>query len=287
VTREFASSRVTFEKGIYQIARIDDPATIAVWTEEFFLGASDSTISEILVVDLNQNGFEEGDYAILQPSGEAIPLTEIPERIREMMREWEPPREYEVGLRVSSDIDTLLAWAEKDDSSDAEIRRCTYCTVKQLLHALQKLYLANELRFYLERGPDGSIQAKIWDFKPQGFYYTDCKAEADTLPLFDVLQVSRRDTMLVTERNFFDMVFVTKTVAESIFVAPRGLNERRVTWRAGELYEGFLEEMPIDYQGSISSGSSEETPDDSSEETPNGSPEEAPNDSPEDFPDEK
>jgi len=224
--------RVKFLRDLYPVAVIEDRRAIKVFNEEFLLADEDTLISEIKIIDLNRNGFEQGDFLIVEPAGEPFYLHDVPERIYNLMKEWPDPVVGEIHAEKAAYIEDALAALEADPSRDSEIRRCKYCLLKAILYGLQTVYYNEQVRIFFERSREGMIRATIWDYVPQDFLFSGCRAMTDTIPSYDILQVTRSDTMLVAERNYFDMIFVRQTRADTLFVEPRGLSGGRYTWEA-------------------------------------------------------
>jgi hypothetical protein len=231
-TKVYAHSRVSFLKDLYRVASITDRETIRIFNEEFLFADADTLIREIRILDLNKNGFEEGDYVVLEPLGEAIPLTSIPDRIRGLMKEWQVPPQTEFYLQAGGQVDGMLELLGRDNMRANEVSRCKLCALKGLLTTLSKVYYSSPIRIFFQRNPDGTVEADFWDFEESAFAFTDCRAEADTIPFYDVIQITRRDTLLVAERNYFDLIFVSRTDAETLFVEPPSLGAGHGTWEA-------------------------------------------------------
>ena len=157
-------------------------------------------------------------------------MSEMPERIQEVLREWDLPKTQELYLTSGDEVGAMMQRLEGLPGRPAEVDRCKYCLLKSLLFGLESVYYSQPIRFFFERNPNGLIRAVIWDFDEGSLFFTGCKAESDTLPLYDVIQVTRSDTMMVAERNFFDLIFVSQSRADTLFVEPKALSEGRATW---------------------------------------------------------
>jgi hypothetical protein len=185
--------------------RITDPDLIEFFTYEFMI--PETTIAYLDVVDVTNNGFGEDDLIIAYPSYRVH--TPAPsDSAQRIMGTWK--------FKAETQIDAENVSAATFDSLNAETPE--NAILSGLLHALERNYFDFPIKILFERDRE-SFRFQMWDYNQTALYYTPPPPPApDTVVTYDVVHAIREDTVFVADTTYYDMLYVFRTVSDTVFV---------------------------------------------------------------------
>jgi hypothetical protein len=89
---------------------------------------------------------------------------------------------------------------------------------------LERNYQDLPIKLYFERDQQ-TATFEIWGYNPVKLQYkTAPPVMPDTVTAYDIVHVLRQDTLVVADTTLYDLLFIQRTVSDTVFV---GIDDRR------------------------------------------------------------
>lgn len=169
---------------------VTDPREIRFFLNELLI--SEERVDRIEILDVSRNGFGEKDLVRTYPSGELY-FVFPSDTVQSLMDRWEFEANYQI---VADSKDTTYADPNRQQEPQGRI-------LASLLSALNQNYAGTEVKLRLERTAS-DVVFEMWGY-----------------------DASKLKLPPVAEEEPFDILFVYKTVVDTVFVPVAGVGSQR------------------------------------------------------------
>ncbi len=167
------------------VAVLTDPALIHLFVDEFYI--TEDTITEIEIIDANNNGFTRGDLIKVYPSEEIYFIDEPSEHLQNEMDKWKFQANFRLTVEHSRTPDIL---------EQQPFRKAEHAILASFIRGLNRNYKGWPLKAWVERDSLG-ITLEMWG-------YSDSQLEYEPPPPagYDVVHVYKvmADTVYIPQR---------------------------------------------------------------------------------------
>ena len=206
------------------IAEINDPASIQIIFEDFFITEDVEQVDRIEIIDVSDIGFGSNDILVVYPSRNVYMLDQPSPQLAETMRGWsiqEQRRDAENTLSADyfypAHADTLERW----EVEESEIVLVQNSLISDILESLNRNYQDMPISLRFERGEmDEGFTFQMWNYNEDAFSFSPRPARSDSIAVNDFLYVLYSDSTVVADTTMYDVIFINKTIQETIYIPP-------------------------------------------------------------------
>ncbi|MCC5907263.1 MAG: hypothetical protein JJU13_13710 [Balneolaceae bacterium] len=204
------------------IAEITDPASIEIIIDDFLITEFIEDIERIEVIDVSNIGFGTNDILVVHPSRNVY-LLDSPSspELLETMQNWTITEQRRDASNVLSaddfyptHADTLESW----ELEETQIELVQNSLISDVLTSLNRNYTELPISFRFERDHDG-FTFQMWNYDEDAFLFTPRPpGVADSVAVNDFLYVLYSDSTVVADTTLYDVIYINKTIQETIHV---------------------------------------------------------------------
>ncbi len=206
------------------IAEINDPASIQIILEDFFITEDVEQVDRIEIIDVSDIGFGSNDILVVYPSRNVYMLDQPSPQLAETMRGWsiqEQRRDAENTLSADyfypAHADTLERW----EVEESEIVLVQNSLISDILESINRNYQDMPISLRFERGEvDEGFTFQMWNYNEDAFAFSPRPARSDSIAVNDFLYVLYSDSTVVADTTMYDVIFINKTIKETIHIPP-------------------------------------------------------------------
>ena len=206
------------------IAELSDPASIQTIFEDFFITENIEEVDRIEIIDVSDIGFGSNDIMVVYPSRNVYMLDQPSPQLAEVMRSWsirEQRRDAENTLTADyfypAHADTLERW----EVEESEIVLVQNALISDILESLNRNYVDMPISLRFERGElEEGFTFQMWNYNEDAFSFSPRPARADSISVNDFLYVIYSDSTVVADTTLYDVIFINKSVQETIYLPP-------------------------------------------------------------------
>lgn len=214
------------------IAEINDFESIQTLIDALLLAETAEETNRIEIIDVSNIGFGTNDVLIFYPSLSVYRIDNYPPDLTAQMREWSIEEQRTDGLNtLSSDYfypfhaDTL----DRSEVEEPEITLVQNSLISDILESLNRNYSDMPISLRFERGEIGEgFTFQMWNYNENAFNFTSRPARSDSIAVNDFLYVLYSDSTVVADTTMYDILYINKTVEETIYMPPEGQFEQRI-----------------------------------------------------------
>lgn len=205
-------SKASVDQKIIRVASVTDPALIEFFLMEFLI--TDSPVTKMEIIDATANGFGVEDIVKCYPS-ERIYVPTPSDTAQKVMNNWRFSANFQV---VTQNGPAEIFEGTKTEAAQNGI-------LASLLRGLERNYQDWPIKLYFERDQQ-TATFEIWGYNPVRLQYKPAPPVVpDTVTAYDIVHVLRQDTLVVADTTLYDVLFIQRTVSDTVFV---GVDDRRV-----------------------------------------------------------
>jgi len=208
-----AQNGTTVDQKMIRVATINDQALIQFFIFEFLI--TDTAVTKMEIIDATGNGFGVEDLVKCYPS-ERIYVPTPSDTAQQIMNGWKFTANYQI---VTQNSPPEVFEGTKTDAAQNGI-------LAALLRGLQRNYKEAPIKLYFERDAK-TATFEMWSYSPGRLSYTAAPPPMpDTVTAYDVLSVTYQDTLVVADTTIYDLLYISRTVSDTVFV---GADEFKTT----------------------------------------------------------
>lgn len=185
-------------------ARISDRAVIASILQEQLIAVPVDSVEELLILDLDGNGFSSGDLVQVLPGNQSRLLGQLSPQLQERMEKWKFASNQEVIARAG-------ARAADVESTDDPVT----AMFSALLKILETGYGQQPISMEFVRDTT-TLRYRIWGYDADSLQLRKLKEFAGGRG--DLIQWERVDTLFIADTVFYDVMLVIKETADTLYV---------------------------------------------------------------------
>ena len=185
-------------------ARSADPLLVERLLSQQVLGWDPATVEELELLDLDGDGFGEGDLLRAWPGGRSHLLRPLDRELRESLAGWAFSANREVHAPAGVQADELTALGNP-----------TALLLGDLLGAARRHLGLSTFELALDARPDGML-LRVWDYPGDSLYVRP--GQGGGRRVRDVVQLVRQDTTYVVDRVLRDLLILESRVVDTLYV---------------------------------------------------------------------
>lgn len=207
----FPQNGTTVDQKMIRIASVTDQNLIQFFLFEFLI--TDTAVTKMEIIDATGNGFGIEDLVKCYPS-ERIYVPTPSDTAQKVMNGWKFTANYQI---VTQNGPPDIFEGTKSDAAQNGI-------LAGLLRGLQRNYKDMPMKLYFERDAK-TATFEMWGYSPSRLSYAPAPpAMPDTITSYDVLSVTYQDTLVVADTTIYDLLYISRTVSDTVFVGLDDLN---------------------------------------------------------------
>lgn len=212
------------------IAEINEQESIQYLIEELFLPETAEDINRVEIIDVSNIGFGTNDILIFYPTQNVYKIEDYPPDLTEMMRNWsiqEQRRDATNNLTADYFYPAHADTLPPSEIPETQIELAQNSFISDIIASLDRNYEDTPISMRFERNED-SFVFQMWDYNEDAFSFSPRPRIADSVAVNDFLYVLYSDSTVVADTTLFDILYINKSVEETIYVPPVDELEPRI-----------------------------------------------------------
>ena len=206
-----AQNGTTVDQKMIRVASVVDQNLIQFFLFEFLI--TDTAVTKMEIIDATGNGFGVEDLVKCYPS-ERIYVPTPSDTAQKVMNGWKFTANYQI---VTQNSPPEVFEGTKSDAAQNGI-------LAALLRGLNRNYKESPIKIYFERDAK-TATFEMWGYSANRLSYAAAPpAMPDTVTSYDVLSVTYQDTLVVADTTIYDLLYISRTVSDTVFVGLDDLN---------------------------------------------------------------
>jgi hypothetical protein len=204
------------------IAEINETSAIQYFIDQLLLAETTEETNRIEIIDVSNIGFGTNDILIFYPSQNVYLIENYPPSLAEQMREWSITERRVDALNSQGEDHFYPAHAdtlEPVQIEEPQIELVQNSLIADILVSLERNYTDMPISLRFERGEEGFI-FQMWDYNENAFSFSPRPRVADSVAVNDFLYVLYSDSTVVADTTLYDILYINKSVEETIYVPP-------------------------------------------------------------------
>ncbi len=197
------AQKVSVDKMTVPVVSIEDPDIIFFFMSEFFI--AETLVTKMDIIDATGNGFGENDLVKTYPSG-AIYFPVPSDSAQKIMNSWQ--------FKANFQIVTENQEPEAFESLSTE--KAENGIFAAILKGVKRNYEDEPINIWFQRDKNG-VTFEMWGFNQDSLNYTPPPPPVpDSVVTYDLVHVIRNDTLVQADSTVYDMIYVYKTVSDTL-----------------------------------------------------------------------
>lgn len=198
---------VNVDKITVPVVTITDKELIDFFMFEFFI--AETLVTKMDIIDATDNGFGEDDLVKTYPS-EAIYFPVPSDSAQSIMNSWKFKANFQIVTedRPPEEFESLPT--EKAENG----------IFASILKGLNRNYEDQPINIWFQRDRNG-VTFEMWGFTQDSLNFTPPPPPVpDSVVTYDLLRVTRSDTLIKADTTLYDLIYVYKTVSDTVYFGP-------------------------------------------------------------------
>ena len=197
-------NRITVDKISVPVVTITDKELIDFFMFEFFV--AETLVTRLDIIDATGNGFGEDDLVKTYPS-EAIYFPVPSDSAQKIMNSWQFKANFQI---VTEDRPP----EEFENSANESAPNGIFAGI---LRGVNRNYSDQPMKILFERDDKG-VTFEMWGYNPTALNYAPPPpAVPDSVVTYDLVRVFRADTLMKADTKLYDLIYVYKTVSDTVY----------------------------------------------------------------------
>lgn len=205
------------------IAEITDPESIQMILDDFLIPESAEALDRIEIIDVSDIGFGDNDILVLYPTLEVHLIDDPSPALEEIMRGWsldEQRRDAGAGLDADYFYPHHADTLPMEEIDESELELVQNSIIADLLQSVNRNYDEDEISLRFERDDEG-FTFQLWNYDEDALAFSPRPpATPDSVEVNDLLYVLYSDSTVVADTTLHDIMYINKTVEETIYSPP-------------------------------------------------------------------
>lgn len=187
------------------VVSIEDKSLIDFFVFEFFI--AETLVTRMEIIDATGNGFGEDDLVKTYPSGQ-IYFPVPSDSAQQIMNSWRFKANFQIVTenRLPEDFERLQT--EKAENG----------IFASILRGVNRNYQDQPINIWFQRDKSG-VTFEMWGFNRALLNYTPAPPPVpDSVVTYDIVHIIRSDTLIKADTTLFDLIYVYKTVSDTLIL---------------------------------------------------------------------
>ncbi|RMF69064.1 MAG: hypothetical protein D6743_02525 [Calditrichaeota bacterium] len=195
---------VTVDKMTVPVVSIQDPSLIDFFVSEFFI--AETLVTRLEIIDATRNGFGEDDLVKTYPS-EQIYFPVPSDSAQKIMNSW----------RFKANFQIVTENRAPEEFENLPQQKAENGILASILRGVNRNYQDQPINIWFQRDSSG-VTFEMWGFKESALTYSPPPPPVpDSVVTYDLVHVIRSDTLLNTDSTLYDLIYVYKTVSDTLY----------------------------------------------------------------------
>lgn len=196
---------IRVDKITVPVVTIEDRELIDFFMLEFFI--ADTFVSKMDIIDATGNGFGEDDLVKTYPS-EQISFPVPSDTAQAIMNSWE----FKANFQIVTDN------REPEEFENIETEKAENGIFASILRGVNRNYQDEPMNIWFQRDQNG-ITFEMWGFNKNLLNYgPPPPTMPDSVTTYDLIHITRTDTLIKTDTTMYDLVYIYKTIKDTVIV---------------------------------------------------------------------
>jgi len=199
------SQDITVDKMTVPVVTIADSELIDFFMFEFFI--ADTLVTRMDIIDATGNGFGEDDLVKTFPS-EQIYFPVPSDSAQAIMNSWQ----FKANFQIVTDN------RQPEDFESLPTEQAENGIFASILRGLNRNYDDQPMNIWFQRD-SGGVTFEMWGFNKTLLSYTPAPPPMpDSVTTYDLIHITRSDTLIKADTTMYDLVYIYKTVSDTLIV---------------------------------------------------------------------
>lgn len=187
------------------VVSIEDRSLIDFFVFEFFI--AETLVTRMEIIDATGNGFGENDLVKTYPS-EQIYFPVPSDSAQQIMNSWRFKANFQIVTENRSPEDFERLQTEKAENG----------ILASILRGVNRNYQDQPINIWFQRDKSG-VTFEMWGFNRSLLNYTPAPPPVpDSVVTYDLVHIIRSDTLIKADTTLFDLIYVYKTVIDTLIL---------------------------------------------------------------------
>ncbi len=199
------NSDISVDKITVPIVSILDRELIDFFMYEFFI--ADTLVTRMDIIDATGNGFGEDDLVKTYPS-EQIYFPVPSDSAQAIMNNWQFKANFQI----------VTGNREPEAFESIQTEKAENGIFASILRGVNRNYAAQPMNIWFQRDSNG-VTFEMWGFNRSLLNFTPPPpAVPDSVTTYDLIHITRSDTLIKADTTLFDLIYVYKTVSDTLII---------------------------------------------------------------------
>ena len=200
----FAGEKISVDKMSVPVVSIVDPDMIDFFMFEFFI--AETLVTKLEIIDATSNGFGEDDLVKTYPS-EAIYFPIPSDSAQHIMNSWQFKANFQI---VTENSDPGIFEGLDNQKAENGI-------LASIMRGVNRNYADQPINIWFQRD-DSGVTFEMWGYNIDSLDFNPPPpAVPDSITTYDLLHVFHSDTLIRADSTMFDLIYVYKTVVDTVY----------------------------------------------------------------------
>jgi len=200
-----AQENITVDKITVPVVTVEDPELIEFFMFEFFI--ADTLVTRMDIIDATGNGFGEDDLVKAYPS-EQIYFPVPSDSAQAIMNSWQ----FKANFQIVTDN------REPEEFEALPNEKAENGIFASILRGVNRNYEDQPMNIWFQRDASG-MTFEMWGFNKSLLnYQPPPPVVPDSVTTYDLVHITRSDTLIKADTTMYDLVYVYKTVSDTLIV---------------------------------------------------------------------
>lgn len=202
----YSQEKISVDKMTVPVVSVEDPRLIDFFMFEFFI--AETLVTKLDIIDATSNGFGEDDLVKTYPS-EAIYFPIPSDSAQRIMNDWKFKANFQI---VTED-------RNPKEFEAVEMQKAENGIFASIMRGVNRNYADKPINIWFQRDASG-VTYEMWGYNIDSLdFNAPPPAVPDSVTTYDMVHVFHSDTLIHADSTMFDLIYVYKTVVDTVIVS--------------------------------------------------------------------
>ena len=209
----YSQEKISVDKMTVPMVTITDPGLIDFFMFEFFI--AETLVTKLEIIDATSNGFGEDDLVKTYPS-EAIYFPIPSDSAQQIMNSW----------KFKANFQIVTENRNPEQFEAIESQKAENGIFASIMRGINRNYDDESINIWFQRDDNG-VTFEMWGYNIDSLDFSaPPPAVPDSITTYDMVHVFHSDTLIRADSTMFDLIYVYKTVVDTVYFG-EGVTEEK------------------------------------------------------------